>query len=132
MVEISGGGLDYTNPDALSPKYPGEFDSFKDPREAVKIALEIAELWHVDDPTSDIQVGYGSTGGMTMPFDESTEIEIIKWAEERYKELLKCPQCGEIMPDNKEEIWWHELFEEGFCSEYCAEKNYRMCKAGEI
>ena len=36
VVEISAGGFDYTNPDALVAKYPGEFGEFCDPREALK------------------------------------------------------------------------------------------------
>jgi len=47
-VEVAGGGLDYCNPDALVGKYPGEFEEFLDPREAVKTAIEICREWRAD------------------------------------------------------------------------------------
>ena len=58
LVEISAGGLDYTNPDALSARYPGEFSTFDDPREAVEVALDIVRAWRRDSP------GYGLKSAM--------------------------------------------------------------------
>ena len=71
VVEISAGGMDYTNPDALSAKYPGEFETFDDPEEAAQAALQILALWRADGQP-EAQPAYGATGGMTMPFDPCT------------------------------------------------------------
>jgi len=79
VVEISRGGLDYTNPDALSPKYPGEFRTYDDPRDAVEVAIAICRAWRKDGQR-DAMVGVGATLGMTMPFDPITFQEAREWA----------------------------------------------------
>lgn len=131
IVEVSWGGIDYCNPDALSQKYPGEFKEFDDPREAVEIAIDICKAWRKDGEKC-AKVGVGSTGGMTMPFEPSTFKDVKKWAEGVYKDLKKCPVCGKITEDLKE---WYSATEqidddfypietdEKYCSELCADKN---------
>ena len=119
VVEVSGGGLDYTNPDALVAKYPGEFETYDDPREAVNVAIAICEAWRKDDEP-DAQMGYGATGGMTMPFDASTYEEARAWAQKRYETLPKCDRCGELLPAQHYTV--PQLDDEKFCREYCAEE----------
>ena len=97
MVEIAGGGGDYSNPDMFSPKYPGEGEEYTDPREAVKVALLIRDLWQKDAPDEEIEVGEGCTGGYTMPFDGSDDDALIAWAEKEYADLEKCARCGKIL-----------------------------------
>jgi len=118
IVEISEGGIDYCNPDALVQKYDGEFCEYEDPREAVKIALDIAAQWQKDSDEK-IVIGHGGTGGYTMPFEPSEKEGLIKWAEKEYAKLDKCPACGEIMQNTKE--WYQDGLK--YCSEYCAEKS---------
>lgn len=77
VVEIARGGIDYCNPDALVPKYPGEFQEFKNPKEAVQVALKILELWKTD-----------YTCGMTIPFEPVSEDELFEWAHQEYKEVI--------------------------------------------
>ena len=48
VVEISQGGIDYCNPGALSKRYPGEFEEFANPVEAVEAAILIAQQWQKD------------------------------------------------------------------------------------
>src|SRR5438046_8051608 len=67
VVEVSHGGLDYCNPDALGAKYAGEFEEFADPRQAVETAIEIVRAWRKDSKER-IAIGVGSTNGMTLPF----------------------------------------------------------------
>ena len=121
LVEISAGGLDYANPDALSARYPGEFSTFDDPREAVEVALDIVRAWRRDSPGIRIQVGHGSTAGMTMPFDSCTFKSAREWAKQAWENLPKCPGCAGAMPDSKREFWrandWDGL---EYCSEHCA------------
>ena len=119
VVEISAGGLDYTNPDALTEEYPGEFETFDDPREAVRVAIAICNAWRKDGERK-ARARHGGTGGMTMPFDTCTFAEARSWAEKRYEGLPKCDQCGEVLP---KEYYTHPyLDDEKFCREYCAEK----------
>ena len=121
VVEISCGGLDYTNPDALSPRYSGEFETYDDPRKAVDAAIAICKAWRKDGEKR-ARVGTGATGGMTMPFETCTFREAKDWAQRRYEDLPKCDRCGTILgeityrngdldPDHR------------FCSEYCAEED---------
>ena len=96
VVEVSAGGLDYTNPDALCQKYPGEFDTYDDPREAVETAIAICEAWQ-QDGAPDAEVGYGATGGMTMPFDPCSYEEARAWAQKTAERLPRCDRCGAIL-----------------------------------
>ncbi len=131
VVEVSLGGIDYCNPDALVAKYEGEFEEFKDPREAVETAIKITKQWR-EDGEKTASVGIGATGGMTMPFETIGFREARKWANKRYNSLKKCPACGEIIA-SKQELWssgiitkdGHFISSEEFvyCSERCAEKN---------
>lgn len=117
VVEISAGGLDYTNPDALSAKYPGEFETYDDPREAVETAIAICEAWRRDG-APDAAVGYGANGGMTMPFEACTFQEARAWAKERAERLPKCDRCGAVL-SNPRYYTVPELDDERFCSEFC-------------
>ncbi|RKY82665.1 hypothetical protein DRQ07_00650 [candidate division KSB1 bacterium] len=130
VVEISEGGLDYTNPDALAAKYPGEFEEFSDPVEAVETAIEICKSWQ-NDGRKDASLGIGCTNGLTIPFDTCTFEDARKWAERIYKKLKKCSTCGKIIEDMEE---WYAAgiytsddfypFNDNckYCSEHCAEK----------
>ena len=121
VVEIAGGGLDYSNPDMLVEKYPGEGKEYTDPREAVKVALTIATAWKKDEPDITIGVAYGYTAGYTMPFMPGSEKELKDWAEETYTALPRCIQCEELMG---EEEYLDILDKPTLCSERCAEAYY--------
>jgi len=132
VVEVSQGGIDYTNPDALVKRYSGEFETFTDPREAVETAINICKAWNKDGSKPRARVGMGATGGYTMPFEMSTFKAVRDLAKEIYSKLSKCPSCGAITEDLKE--WWSAgeylaggevwPFDDGekYCSEACAEK----------
>ena len=122
VVEISQGGWDYINPDALCEKYPGEFEEFKDPREAVKTAIAIATQWQKDEPAQKIGIGAGYTGGYTMPFESQGINELKKWAHEEYLLLPRCAQCGKIL-ESDSPIFVEE-FDEVFCSQSCVNRAY--------
>lgn len=120
VVEIAGEGKDYANPDMLCEKYPGEGKEYTDPREAVKAALEIAELWKKDAPDKVINVACGFTGGMTIPFEPSNKAVLIKWANKIYRSLPKCDQCGKLLPENG---WFTNMSGDAkFCREHCADR----------
>jgi hypothetical protein len=53
IVEVSVGGIDYTNPDAYSPVYSGELEEFGLAVEAVKVALEIDSYSEEEEEESD-------------------------------------------------------------------------------
>jgi hypothetical protein len=120
VVEVSAGGLDYCNPDALAAKYAGEFQEFADPRAAVETAIEIVRQWRKDSGER-IAIGCGATHGMTLPFSPDTFRGAREWAKRTWEKLEKCAGCGEPMPDSKREYWraneWDGL---EYCSESCA------------
>ena len=123
MVEVSAGGPDYSNPDALVCRYGGlgERETFDSPVEAVEAAIRICQAWR-QDGAPDAQVGYGATYGMTLPFDASTFDEARTWARERLANLPRCDRCGELLPERH---WTtSELMDESLCSENCAERAY--------
>lgn len=117
VVEVSSGGIDYCNPDALGAKYAGEFQEFSDPREAVETAIEIVKAWRKDSGKR-ISIGVGYTHGMTMPFDKGTFKDARAWAKEVYANLEKCAGCNEPMEKEK----WYANDWDGleYCSERCA------------
>ena len=119
VVEIAGGGIDYCNPDALCAKYPGEFDEYNDPREAVEVAIDICRQWRKDGEKS-AYLTLGCTGGCTMYFDSITFAEAIKWGDKVYESLEKCIICGDLI--NQDEYYVDEFGENKYCREYCAEK----------
>ncbi len=120
VVEVSHGGLDYCNPDALGAKYAGEFEEFADPRQAVETAIEIVRAWRKDSKER-IAIGVGSTNGMTPPFSPDTFKHARAWAKKFWEKLPKCAGCNEPMPDSKRNYWrandWDGL---EYCSEDCA------------
>jgi len=131
VVEISKGGLDYTNPDALVPAYDGEFEEFSNPIEAVETAIEICRQWRKNGGKGAM-LGIGATLGMTLPFDTCSFKDAIAWAKEKIETLKTCPHCNEIMEGSSE--FWHagEFTENDFypyddgpeyCSKSCAEAN---------
>jgi hypothetical protein len=130
VVEIAGGGLDYANPDMLSPRYAGEGETYEDPREAAAVALEICKAWRGDGRT-DAKVAYGYTGGYTLPFEPVSEQELMAWAEKEYRDLPKCDRCGAMRDPDKS--WWHGADPDlRYCSQYCAEEDYwRICRDRE-
>lgn len=79
VVEVSLGGIDYTNPDALVEKYPGEMEEYHDRVEAAEIAIAICRQWRKDG-TKNAKVAHGATGGMTMPFEPCSFKELRAWA----------------------------------------------------
>jgi len=127
VVEISKGGIDYCNPDALNRKYPGEFEEYKDPTEAVDTAIKIAEAWKMDSGKR-ILIGHGATGGYTMPFDGMTLSQknlaaLRKWAKKKLDALPKCDHCGE--PILGTPVTLSEFGDDWmFCRAFCAETWY--------
>lgn len=127
IVEVSQGGLDFTNPDALCKKYPGEFDTFSGKVAAVEAAIAIAKRWKADQPNEEICIATGCTHGMTMAFDEqpiSDEVfaALLEDAKQFDEELPKCERCGEILSG---QTYGNEFTimmdnEYPFCSENCA------------
>lgn len=97
IVEVTQGGIDYTNPDALCQKYKGEFLTFQGMTKAVETAISIAKQWS-SDTSEDIYVAIGCTNGFTAVFEEQ------KISEEVFAEMLN--QAKEF--DNN----WEETYED--------------------
>lgn len=121
VVEVSVGGSDYTNPDALVQKYRDEFETFADPREAVATAIQICRAWRRDGERR-AKVAHGATGGMTLPFDPCTFTDLLAWAERQWEKLPKCDQCSGLLPERYYTLF--DIEDEKFCSENCAEKRF--------
>lgn len=123
VVEVSAGNRDYTNPDALVTKFArlGEWETFASPILAVEAAIKICEAWRTDG-CPEAQIGYGATGGATMPFDSCTHEEARAWAAKREASLPRCDGCGELLPEEHYTV--PGLDGERFCREYCAEEAY--------
>jgi len=119
VVEISEGGLDYSNPNALRRKYEGEFQEIADPIKAVTIGIFIFESWKKDEPKEDIFIGYGGTLGYTMPFEPSQINQIKEWAQKEYTKIPICYNCGELIDPDTDYIL--DEWDNPFCSVQCIE-----------
>jgi hypothetical protein len=144
LVEIAAGGRDYANPGMLAPRFPGEGEQYVDPLEAAKAALQIAEAWRRDmkrmirdrwprrahfqvrqmirDRIKDLRslgVGYGATGGFTMPFSASDREELMAWATRRHEKLIRCDRCGDVIEGSGFRPF--SMPDHCFCTEHCAE-----------
>jgi hypothetical protein len=121
-VEIAIGGCDYSNPDMLVGKYPGEGQEYTNPVEAAEIAFAIAAAWKKDCPKLKINIAHGNTMGMTRPFEGSTKKAIRAWANKLLETLPKCDECGEMIIDEDNYYKYDDFPDMKFCREYCAEE----------
>lgn len=126
VVEITEGDLDYANPDALSPRYPGEMETYPSLTEAVEQAIRIAHLWQAD--TKDkVHLALGNTHGFTaeldaMPLDADTESYLRKRAREADATLPRCDRCGTVLDvDN----YWFDDAGNKYCTSVCVEEAER-------
>ena len=127
IVEVSQGGIDYANPDALCKKWQGEMEEYTGMTAAVEAAIGIAKAWQ-ETTTDQIFIGVGATHGMTMEFDaleltEETFDALLAKAEKFDENLPKCEHCGDILTGNN----YGHIFNNGetpYCSDYCAEMAY--------
>lgn len=126
IVEVSQGGIDYANPDALVKKWQGEFQEYTGMTAAVEAAIGIAKAWQ-ETTTDQIFIGVGATHGTTMDFDALTLNDetfdlLLDKAEKFDENLPKCDHCGDILTG---ETYGHEFTDDHpFCSEHCAEMSY--------
>ena len=127
VVEISAGGLDYANPDALAKVYPGELETYNDPVKAVEVAIRIAMAWKKDRKIKRgcIGIAHGSTGGMTMPFEgKSLSAKVFRelhaWAKEQRDLLPKCDFCGKPIFTAPYQHYGDP--DQSYCSEFCADE----------
>jgi hypothetical protein len=104
----------------LIGKYKGEGEEYKDPRDAVNVAIQIRDAWKKDS-NEEVIITAGSFNGMEG--EEETDEDLKKWAEKQYESMPKCALCGELI----EEEWSNpdsEFLGEKFCSENHAETAY--------
>ena len=116
VVEVSIGDFNYCNPGAM-----GDIEEFEFAVDAAQRAIELQEEWQQEHPDEEVFVGYGYTGGNTMPFDPDEPEELLAWAKQRDDTLPCCDQCGTKISDEKNTF---RLPDEDavFCQEYCAEQ----------
>jgi len=119
-VEISPHGIDHASADMLGVKFPGEGKEYVDPREAVRVAIEICNAWRKTTKTDGKRPSIALVVPMSMP-EPYTYKQIRKWADQAWERLVKCPRCGDVVPKTK---WRHNLCDEPFCSENCCNLDY--------
>jgi hypothetical protein len=130
IVEVSQGGIECVNPDALVQKYPGEFEEYVGMEAAVKAAIEVARSWKKDvGCKKNIYIGVGCTHGMSVPFDvepadEKTFRWLLKEAKAFDEKLPKCVRCGDFLTSDNYRNDFCDFNEYPFCSENCAENDY--------
>lgn len=84
------------------------------PFRAVNRALNIRRLWK-EETNSKVRILID--GQVMHPSQAET------WANEEYKSLPKCEECGAILAGD---VYSHSLSDVLFCSTKCADKNYNF------
>lgn len=123
IVEITEGGGDYMNPDALA----GHCHEHETCSEAVEAAIDDADKWARERPKDKIYLAIGYTHGMTAALDEmprgaATYAMLRKIAKRHDATIPRCAECGEYLSDEK--YGDPSAGEFDCCSERCAEKRY--------
>lgn len=121
IVEVSQGGIDYTNPDALCKKWQGEFEPHVGLTPAVEAAIGIAKAWQ-ETTTDTVYIAVGCTEGMTaefdaMPLTDETFDTLLEKAEKFDARLSRCEWCGDILTGKTYGTLMHGYC---FCSQNCA------------
>lgn len=126
-VELSSGSFDYINPGMLGSK--GLIGEYSLALEAAEAAIADALEWQKEE-SEPVHIGWGYTGGWTMPFDlnpldEDTFTELREWAQKRDDKLDRCAYCGN--PITSDEWHFNDYSDKDtkFCSEHCADKDYQ-------
>jgi hypothetical protein len=99
----------YGNVIEVNRAEPGEEQT---PFRAVNKALTMRRLWKEE---SKSKVRILIDGQVMQPSQAET------WANEEYKSLPKCEECGSILDGA---VHTHTLSDDLFCSTKCADKNY--------
>ena len=123
VVEIAGGGLDYSGADMLTPRYRnlGEGGEYTNPVEAGEVAITICEQWRRDCPEEEINVVAGFSHGFTAEFEPSDFAAIREEMKAALEEMPKCDYCGGVIYEGE---GWRLVDEPDleFCSRYCTEE----------
>jgi hypothetical protein len=129
-VEVVTVGIDNAGPDMLTAKYLGEGGEYADPREAIEVAISIADNWQADKPDLDIEIVAGNTwgGSICLAGQDMSGDELIAWAKREYASLTTCEWCEEIIVNET----WSNDFGYSCCSEYCAEESYSALRKAEV
>lgn len=129
VVEIACPSIDSSGPDMLIEKYKGEGEEYKNPIEALDVALNIASAWQADNPDEDIFITFGCMElieGNPIDFKNHEDIEELKKeVQKHYENLPKCSYCGELIDEKEYYVNPDsEYTDDKFCSEFHAEKAY--------
>ena len=102
VVEVSEGDINYVNPDALVQRYPGEFEQFERPMEAIKTAITICRAWRKDGQ-KNVKVAIGCTHGMTMPFEPTTFKKLVALGRKLEADYKEEAERKKLSTDSDEE-----------------------------
>lgn len=129
VVEIAYPSIDSSGPDMLIEKYKGEGEEYKNPIEALDVALNIASAWQEDIPDEDIFITFGCMEfceGEPIDINNHEDIEELKQnIQKHYESLPKCAYCNELIDEKEYFVNLDSTYtEDKFCSEFHAEKAY--------
>jgi hypothetical protein len=130
-VEVVTVGIDNAGPDMLTAKYLGEGGLYANPREAIEVAMIIADQWQWDmgkDFLIEIVAGNTWGGSICLAGQDMSVTELKAWAEREYKSLPTCEWCEEIIVNER----WSNDYGYSCCSEYCAEESYSALRKAEV
>ena len=131
VVEIVQGGHDHASPDMLVPCFAGEGQDHDDPREAVAVALDVADDWAKKLGHKPLITFTNELNDLCLPDPEKltkrTRKLLIELADRLWKALPKCARCGGLLPERsaRNGPWGHDLCDgHPFCSEFCVDEDY--------
>src|ERR1019366_8675119 len=97
-IEIANGGQKNAGIDILTPRYTHECKNFIDPRDAVRLALEMYKRWQLDYHDEIKRLRIVDTAKIfVLDFDQRGANFATGWADKIYTTMTKCNKCNITM-----------------------------------
>ena len=123
-IELNCGGSKKAGMDILPFKFYGEGKNLVDPRDAVRLAVDIYESWNLVYHDEKKMLKIVSDDKIQLfDFDKKGIAAATRWAEKIFERMKKCGFCDKPML-NKTLVEHEGLFNLVFCSEDCCYRKY--------
>lgn len=124
-IELACGGPKKAGADILPFKY-GEGKNLVDPRDALKIAIDVYKAWDLQywDERKSLKIIDGSKV-MIYECDAKGFAAASKWAEKAAAAMDKCGNCQKLIGTTSTPIDSDDIPNRVWCSEMCYSTSYR-------
>lgn len=126
-VEIATGGKNKASKDVLPERYKGEQKSYKYPKDALTVACKIYKQWYHQYNTDEnikLSIVDEKLGNLVLWFDADDLRKAETWADQAFKNLVKCESCAKPV-GSKKKAFTDPKLPGYYCNEVCISRQYR-------